>query len=130
MALRLPDATATAQAATPSVVQVIVNMVPQNPFASAAQGGADLLPLPYSIESRQRRQHALALQRATRNLPHTRIITGPNKSVRAIGELPVERPLSAGRLIGAITVLLLELMPYLALVNEFLPSKRAPKNAA
>jgi Na+/H+-dicarboxylate symporter len=39
-------ANAAAQAATaPTLVQTIVNMVPQNPFASAAQGGADLLPL-------------------------------------------------------------------------------------
>ncbi len=42
LAGRLPAATASAP---PSVAQVIVNMVPQNPFASAAQGGADLLPL-------------------------------------------------------------------------------------
>ncbi len=42
---------ATAQAAgattpaVPGVVQMLVNMIPQNPFAAAAQGGADLLPL-------------------------------------------------------------------------------------
>jgi Na+/H+-dicarboxylate symporter len=35
----------TAASTTPSIVQIVVNMVPQNPFASAAQGGADLLPL-------------------------------------------------------------------------------------
>jgi Na+/H+-dicarboxylate symporter len=39
-------ANAAAQAATaPTLVQTLVNMIPQNPFASAAQGGADLLPL-------------------------------------------------------------------------------------
>ncbi len=39
-------ASAAAQSASaPTLVQTIVNMVPQNPFASAAQGGADLLPL-------------------------------------------------------------------------------------
>jgi len=92
--------------------------------------GADLLPLPYSIESRERRQRALALLQATRQLPHTRLMTGANMSVRAVGEIPVERPLTAGRLIGATTVLLLELMPYLALVAEFLPPKRMAKNAA
>ena len=92
--------------------------------------GADLLPLPYSIESRQRRQRALALLQATRHLPHTRLMTGANKSVRAVGELPVERPLTAGRLIGAISVLLIELMPYLALVAELLPPSRATKSAA
>lgn len=91
---------------------------------------ADLLPLPYSIESRQRRQRALALLQATHHLPHTRLVTGPSMSVRAVGELPVERPLTAGRLVGAITVLLLELMPYLALVEEFLPAKRAAGRAA
>jgi Na+/H+-dicarboxylate symporter len=37
---------ATVQAATPpTIVQTLVNMIPQNPFASAAQGGGDLLPL-------------------------------------------------------------------------------------
>ncbi|HWA41599.1 MAG TPA: hypothetical protein VHA10_00190 [Hypericibacter adhaerens] len=91
---------------------------------------SDLLPLPYSIESRQRRQHALTLLQATRQLPHTRLVTGPNMSVRAVGELPIERPLTAGRLIGAIAVLLLELMPYLALVQEFLPAKPAAGRAA
>jgi hypothetical protein len=92
--------------------------------------GADLLPLPYSIESRQRRQRALALLRATRHLPHTGLVTGLNMSLRAVGELPVERPLTAGRLVGAITVLLVELMPYLTLVTELLPPKRASKSAA
>jgi len=39
-------ANAAAQAVTaPTLVQTLVNMIPQNPFASAAQGGADLLPL-------------------------------------------------------------------------------------
>jgi proton glutamate symport protein len=39
-------ASAVAQSATaPTLVQTLVNMIPQNPFASAAQGGADLLPL-------------------------------------------------------------------------------------
>jgi Na+/H+-dicarboxylate symporter len=39
---------ATAGASTPTVpgvVQTLINLVPQNPFAAAAQGGADLLPL-------------------------------------------------------------------------------------
>lgn len=98
--------------------------------------GADLLPLPYSIESRERRQRALTLLRATRHLPHTRLVTGVDMSLRAVGELAIERPLTSGRLIGAITLLLLELMPYLALVAEFLPppkpmmTKRATKAAA
>ncbi len=29
----------------PTLVQTLINMIPQNPFASAAQGGGDLLPL-------------------------------------------------------------------------------------
>ena len=38
--------TAAASApATPSIAQILLNMIPQNPFASAAQGGGDLLPL-------------------------------------------------------------------------------------
>jgi hypothetical protein len=92
--------------------------------------GADLLPLPYSIESHQRRQRALALLRATRDLPHTRLVATPAKIVRAEGRLPVARPLTTGRLIGATTVLLLELLPYLALVAEFLEVKRPARGAA
>ena len=45
---RLGDSAAGASAAAqpaPTLVQTLVNMIPQNPFASAAQGGADLLPL-------------------------------------------------------------------------------------
>jgi DAACS family dicarboxylate/amino acid:cation (Na+ or H+) symporter len=39
-------ASATVQAAKPpTIVQTLVNLIPQNPFASAAQGGGDLLPL-------------------------------------------------------------------------------------
>jgi hypothetical protein len=88
------------------------------------------LPLPYSIESRERRQRALTLLRATRDLPHTRLLTGTDMSMRAVGELAVERPLTSGRLIGAVTVLLLELMPYLALMAEFLPPvKRTARTA-
>jgi Na+/H+-dicarboxylate symporter len=29
----------------PTIAQIVLNMIPQNPFASAAQGGGDLLPL-------------------------------------------------------------------------------------
>jgi hypothetical protein len=86
--------------------------------------GADLLPLPYSIESRERRRRALARLRATRHLPPKRHMTGVDMSLRAVGELAIERPLTSGRLIGAVTLLLLELMPYLALVTEFLPPPR------
>ena len=49
--LRLPGLAPTdptspaAVPAVPSVGQTLVNLVPQNPFAAAAQGGADLLPL-------------------------------------------------------------------------------------
>lgn len=32
-------------AAPPTMLQTLINIVPQNPFASAAQGGGDLLPL-------------------------------------------------------------------------------------
>ncbi|MEP6491969.1 MAG: dicarboxylate/amino acid:cation symporter [bacterium] len=39
-------ATAVAQAAaSPPLSQTLISMIPQNPFASAAQGGSDLLPL-------------------------------------------------------------------------------------
>jgi Na+/H+-dicarboxylate symporter len=44
----IPSQEAAAQApspAVPGVVQTLINLVPQNPFAAAAQGGADLLPL-------------------------------------------------------------------------------------
>ena len=42
----IPDATqASGPGAVPGVVQTLINLVPQNPFAAAAQGGADLLPL-------------------------------------------------------------------------------------
>src|SRR5436190_436330 len=30
---------------TPTIAQILLDMIPQNPFASAAQGGGDLLPL-------------------------------------------------------------------------------------
>jgi Na+/H+-dicarboxylate symporter len=49
--LRLPGLSPTdpnapaAVPAVPSVGQTLINLVPQNPFAAAAQGGADLLPL-------------------------------------------------------------------------------------
>src|SRR5262249_22419931 len=38
-------AAAPSTEAVPGVVQTLINLVPQNPFAAAAQGGADLLPL-------------------------------------------------------------------------------------
>jgi Na+/H+-dicarboxylate symporter len=38
-------AQSTATPPVPGVVQTLINLVPQNPFAAAAQGGADLLPL-------------------------------------------------------------------------------------
>ena len=36
---------AATNAPTPTITQILLNMIPQNPFASAAQGGGDLLPL-------------------------------------------------------------------------------------
>ncbi|HTE45764.1 MAG TPA: dicarboxylate/amino acid:cation symporter [Gemmatimonadaceae bacterium] len=46
VANELVGANTVAQAASsPSLSQTLINMIPQNPFASAAQGGSDLLPL-------------------------------------------------------------------------------------
>lgn len=42
---RSSDTTFTAQGVPPLLGQTLINMVPQNPFASAAQGGGELLPL-------------------------------------------------------------------------------------
>ncbi|MFI5228424.1 MAG: dicarboxylate/amino acid:cation symporter [Gemmatimonadales bacterium] len=39
------SAAAAPLGAPPTIVQTVLNLIPQNPFASAAQGGADLLPL-------------------------------------------------------------------------------------
>ncbi len=39
------DAAPQNAADVPGVMQTLINLVPQNPFAAAAQGGADLLPL-------------------------------------------------------------------------------------
>jgi Na+/H+-dicarboxylate symporter len=43
--LPLDQTAAAPLGASPTVVQTVLNLIPQNPFASAAQGGADLLPL-------------------------------------------------------------------------------------
>jgi Na+/H+-dicarboxylate symporter len=40
-----PTVGSAAPATTPTITQILLNMIPQNPFASAAQGGGDLLPL-------------------------------------------------------------------------------------
>jgi Na+/H+-dicarboxylate symporter len=42
---RLGPLDGAALVAAPSTAQIFLNMIPQNPFASAAQGGGDLLPL-------------------------------------------------------------------------------------
>jgi hypothetical protein len=80
--------------------------------------GAILRPLPFSIELPQLRQQLLHLVKASESLPHARLIKLPDGRVGATGSLPLELPVTQQRLIGAATVLVLELMPYLALAAE------------
>jgi Na+/H+-dicarboxylate symporter len=44
-----PAFTGAVQPAAPTIAQIVLNMIPQNPFASAATGGGDLLPLIISV---------------------------------------------------------------------------------
>jgi hypothetical protein len=87
---------------------------------AALQIAAVLHPLPFSIELPNLRQQMLDLVRASEALPHTRMVKLPDGRIGASGRVAIEPPVTQGRLIGAATVLILELVPYLALAAELL----------
>jgi hypothetical protein len=92
----------------------------RQPDRAALELAATLHPLPFSIEGPTLRQQMLELVRASEALPHARIARLPDGQLGASGRLPIEAPVTQGRIIGAATVLILELMPYLALATELL----------
>jgi hypothetical protein len=88
---------------------------------------AVLRALPFSIEQPNLRQQILQLLRASEILPHARMVQLSDGRIGATGRLPLGHPATQPRLIGAATVLILELLPYLALAAELLapPNRRA-----
>ena len=86
--------------------------------------------LPFSIELPNLRQQMLRLIRASETLQHARLVRLPDGRIAAGGKLPIEPPISQPRLIGAATVIILELMPYLALATELLAPLAGRPSAA
>jgi len=67
--------------AVPGVMQTLINLVPQNPFAAAAQGGADLLPLIVAVCFFGA---AATVVRAERREPVVRFFEGMNEMAMVV----------------------------------------------
>jgi len=87
-------------------------------------------PLPFSIERPNLRQQMLRLIRASEGLKHARLVRLPDGRVAAGGRVAIDPPMSQPRLIGAATVIILELVPYLALASELLAPLSGRPSAA
>ena len=79
-------------------------------------------PLPYTAESPERRRHALAILRASGGLPHGRVAISQDRQIEISGEIPLAPRLTAVHVISAATELMLELRPYIGLLNDFVLS--------
>jgi hypothetical protein len=93
--------------------------------SAALELDAILRPLPFSIELPQLRRQLLQLVKASESLPHARMVKLPDGRIGATGRLSLEHPVTQQRLIGAATVLILELMPYLAIAAELFAPLRS-----
>lgn len=83
----------------------------------------EVCPAPYSAESIPARRATHAILRASWSLPHGRLIAWPGGYIRATGRIPLPRPLTPVALISAVVSTLLDLRPYLDLLDEFRPGR-------
>jgi len=82
------------------------------------QLAATVGPVPYTAESQDRRRDALAIMRATLALPHGRLGLSRDRQIEVAGEFPLSEPLTPVSVVSAAAELVLEIMPYLALLGE------------
>jgi hypothetical protein len=93
---------------------------------------ADLAPMPYTAEGRDRRRDLQVIIRASRTgLKYGRLTLDRQRHIHLVSEMVLERPVTPASLVTAATRLLIAATPWIALLRHHLgPTSRAePKPA-
>lgn len=89
---------------------------------------ADLAPMPYTAEGRERRRDIQSIVKASRNgMKHGRLSLDDQGHIHLVSELPLERPVTPSVVVAGATRLLIAATPWIALLRRHLgPSTRTP----
>ena len=89
------------------------------------QLAAEIAPLPYSAEGVATRRAVVAIIEASQAMPEARLVVSKSRWIYCIGKAPLPGNWEAQDVITAATRLVLEVKPYLVMLEEALPP-RAP----
>jgi hypothetical protein len=92
---------------------------------TVVQLAAEVAPLPFSAEGVAARRAAIAVIEASQTLPEARLVISKHRWIYCIGKAALPEPWEPKEVIAAATRLVLEVKPYLALLQDSLP-RRAP----
>ncbi|MBV8168289.1 MAG: hypothetical protein JO021_15945 [Alphaproteobacteria bacterium] len=89
---------------------------------------ADLAPMPYTAEGRDRRRDLQIIVRASRTgMKHGRLVLDPQRHIHLACEITLQRPVTPASFVTGATQLLIEATPWIALLRRHLgPSVRGP----
>jgi hypothetical protein len=94
---------------------------------TVVQVSAEIAPLPYSAEGVATRRAVIAILDASQALSDARLVVSKNRWIYCIGKAALPDDWEPKDVIAAATRLVLEVKPYLAMLQEALPPR--PKTA-
>jgi len=95
---------------------------------TVVQLAAELAPLPFSAEGVAKRRTVIAIIEAAQTLPEARLVVSKNRWIYCIGKAVLPTHWQPQDVITAATRLVLEVKPYLRMLNEALPGRTTAKH--
>jgi hypothetical protein len=93
---------------------------------TVVQVAAKIAPLPYSAEGVTMRRAVIAILEASQVLPEARLVVSKHRWIYCIGKSALPGHWEPQDVIVAATRLVLEVKPYLRMLQEALPARAAP----
>ena len=93
---------------------------------TVVQVAAKIAPLPYSAEGVPMRRAVIAILEASQALPEARLVVSKQRWIYCIGKSALPGHWEPQDVIVAATRLVLEVKPYIAMLQEALPSRAKP----
>jgi hypothetical protein len=96
--------------------------------STVVQLAAEVAPLPYSAEGVQTRRAVIAIIDASQAMPEARLVVSKSRWIYCIGKSALPTHWEPQDVITAATRLVLEVKPYLAMLQEALPPRATAKH--
>jgi hypothetical protein len=90
---------------------------------TVVQLAAEIAPLPYSAEGVATRRAVIAIIEASQAMPEARLVVSKHRWIYCIGKAALPAKWEPQDVISAATRLVLEVKPYLAMLQEALPAR-------